>query len=230
VNALKILLIEDNPTLARQTGEFLQAHGWQIDFAHRGQLGVELALKQIYDLVILDLNLPDMDGLAVCQQIKQRAQVNMPVLMLTARDAFADKAKGFNTGADDYITKPFDPRELALRCQVLARRNQLHQSNRICVGDLIIHCREHSAQRGEQKLKLTSIGFHILIILAQAYPQPVSRSAILHKVWGDLPPETDALKSHIYSLRLALDKPFPTSMLKTITNVGYLLEVASEDR
>jgi len=230
VNPLKILLIEDNPTLARQTGEFLEAHGWQVDFAHNGRLGGRLALEQIYDLVILDLGLPDIDGLGVCRQIKQQAPVNMPVLMLTARDAFADKAQGFETGADDYLCKPFDPRELALRCRALARRNQLHRNDHICIGELTVRRREHRAERAGQPLKLTSIGFRILSILAEAHPEPVSRSAISHQIWGDGPPETDALKSHIYSLRQALDKPFPSPMLKTITNLGYRLEAPGADQ
>ncbi|SEA41267.1 response regulator transcription factor [Microbulbifer marinus] len=225
MKALKILLIEDNPTIARQTGEFLGGHGWHIDFAHCGRLGQELALEQIYDLIVLDLNLPDMDGLEVCRRIKEQATVNMPVLMLTARDAFSDMAEGFNTGADDYLCKPFDPRELALRCRALARRNELHQSDKIRIGDLVIRRREHSACREGQALQLTTIGFQILSILARAYPQPVSRSEILHQIWGDNPPETDALKSHIYSLRQALDKHFSAPMLKTITNLGYRLEV-----
>lgn len=226
MNALKILLIEDNPTLARQTGEFLQAHGWQIDFAHNGRLGSRLALEQIYDLVILDLGLPDIDGLAVCRQIKEQAPVNLPVLMLTARDAFADKAQGFETGADDYLCKPFDPRELALRCRALARRDLLHRSDRICIGELTVRCREHKAVRAGKPLKLTFTAFRVLAILARAYPEPVSRSAIAHQIWGGEPPETDALKSHIYSLRQVLDKPFPFPMLRTIANLGYQLEAS----
>lgn len=230
MNPLKILLVEDNTTLARQTGEFLQAHGWQVDFARNGRLGSRLALEQIFDLVILDLGLPDIDGLEVCRQIKREAPVNMPVLMLTARDAFADKARGFETGADDYLCKPFDPRELALRCRALARRSQLHLNDHICIGELTIRRRQHSAERAGRPLKLTAIGFRILSILAGAHPEPVSRSAITHQIWGDDPPETDALKSHIYSLRQALDKPFPSPMLKTITNLGYLLEVPGADQ
>lgn len=230
MNALKILLIEDNPTIARQTGEFLQAHGWQIDFAHNGRLGSRLALEQIYDLVILDLGLPDIDGLEVCRQIKEQAPVNLPVLMLTARDTFVDKAQGFETGADDYLCKPFDPRELALRCRALARRDLLHRSDRLCIGELIVRRRQNIAERGGQRLQLTAIGFRILTLLAEAHPEPLSRSAITHRIWGDDPPETDALKSHIYSLRLALDKPFPTAMLKTITNLGYQLEAPGADQ
>ncbi|WP_226648973.1 response regulator transcription factor [Microbulbifer variabilis] len=224
---LKILLIEDNPSIARQLAEFLEIEGWQMDFAHRGRQGLHLALEQIFDLIILDLGLPDMDGLKVCEKIKTQAAVNMPILMLTARDSIADKESGFGIGADDYLCKPFEPRELILRCRALARRHQLHTSDEIQIGDLQINQRQQTAYRDKQPLALTTIGYRILALLAQASPAPVSRSAIIHHIWGDEPPKTDALKSHIYSLRQTLDKPFQVPMLKTINNLGYQLDVAN---
>ncbi|WP_299942621.1 response regulator transcription factor [uncultured Microbulbifer sp.] len=227
MHPLKILLIEDNPVIARQVAEFLQAEGWRMDFSHCGRQGMQLALEQIFDLVLLDLGLPDMDGLEVCKKIKAEAPVNIPVLMLTARDAISDKEHGFGVGADDYLCKPFDPRELILRCRALARRHQLHTNDKIQIGDLQICHRQQTACRDKKPLVLTTIGFRILTLLAQASPAPVSRSALIHHIWGDDPPETDALKSHIYSLRQALDKPFKTPMLKTITNLGYQLETSS---
>lgn len=221
---LSILLIEDNLTIARQLSEFFEGHNWVVDYASNGAQGIDLALTQNYDVIILDLNLPDIDGLKVCEQIKQQAKVNPPILMLTARDAFEDKAQGYGIGADDYVTKPFEFRELALRCQALARRHNLHQSHSIEIGELFIEQNECIAKRQQQTLKLTNIGFKILLTLAKAYPQAVSRSNLIFRVWGDTPPDTDALRTHIYSLRNALDKPFKTSMLTTITNVGYKLE------
>jgi DNA-binding response OmpR family regulator len=220
---LNILLIEDNVAIARQLLEFLADHGWQVDYADTGGLGLKLVDANIYDVVILDLNLPDMDGLNVCAHIKQSGEINTPVLMLTARDAFEDKAQGFGQGADDYVTKPFEFRELALRCQALARRNDLHRSKQLHVGELRIDLAQNIASRDDQRLVLTAIGFRILVQIAQAYPNPISRSRLLHQIWGDSPPESDALKSHIFSLRSALDKPFATPMLSTITNVGYKL-------
>ena len=225
---LKILLVEDNPILARQTGEFLEGHNWQVDFAENGQLGLRLALQEIYDLILLDLNLPDMDGLEVCRQYRQSANVTAPILMLTARDAFADKAEGFHSGADDYLCKPFDPRELALRCMALARRRELHRSDEIQIGALMIRGRRREAIRSGQPLKLTTITFNILWELARAYPEPLSRAEITHRIWGDSPPDSDALKSHIYSLRCQLDRPFDSPMLKTISNIGYRLEQSGE--
>ncbi len=225
---LSILLVEDNQIIAGQLTEFFEGHGWAVDYASHGTQGVELALKQNFDVIVLDLNLPDIDGLEVCKQIKQQAKVNPPVLMLTARDTFEDKADGYGIGADDYVTKPFEFRELALRCQALARRHNLHKSHRIEIGELVIEQNQCTAERKGQPLKLTNIGFKILLTLAHAYPQAVSRSNLIFKVWGDIPPDTDALRTHIYSLRNALDKPFESNMLTTITNVGYKLELSCE--
>ena len=196
-----------------------------MDYSDNGTLGIKLALENEYDVILLDLNLPDIDGIDVCRQIKNEAMVNTPILMLTARDAFEDKARGFGEGADDYVTKPFELRELVLRCQALARRQQLHLEQQIRIGDLLIDKAQHQAQRQGQVLKLTGIGFKILTTLAEAYPQPVSRSSLIHKLWADEPPDSDALRSHIYSLRAALDKPFETAMLKTITNLGFKLDI-----
>jgi len=226
---LKLLLIEDNMNIARQLVEFLHCHQWQVEHAATAHLGLKLATEQIYDLVLLDLNLPDMDGLEVCQQLKQTLEVNIPVLMLTARDSFEDKARGFGIGADDYLTKPFDLRELVLRAQALARRQQLYKSKLLTLGELELDLTQHKASRLGQSLKLTGIGFKILCFLAQQYPQPVSRSLLSHHLWGENPPDSDALKSHIYALRNALDKPFSgRPMLVTITNLGFKLSVEDE--
>lgn len=228
MNPLKLLLIEDNPTIAAQTGEFLAGHDWQVDYAGNAALGTQLAITQIYDVVLLDLNLPDGDGLAVCESIKREAAVAPPILMVTARDSFEDKAAGFHRGADDYLTKPFDLRELALRCQALARRPSLHQPKILTVGELQLDTRKKTAERAGQPLALTQIGYRILELLAQAYPESVSRAFLTHQLWGDEPPESDALKSHIYALRKALDKPFSQPMLKTILNLGFKLDVPDD--
>ncbi len=222
---MKVLLIEDNVAIAKQIVEFLSAHDCDVDYAERGSQGVDLALDNIFDVILLDLNLPDVDGLKVCEQIKQDAKVIPPILMLTARDSFADKAAGFGRGADDYLSKPFDLRELLLRCQALARRNELHRSQCLKLGELELDLSQQLATREGRVLNLTSIGFQILTVLLENHPQAVSRSLLSHKLWSDSPPDSDALKSHIYSLRKALDKPFAQPMLKTVMNLGYKLEL-----
>jgi DNA-binding response OmpR family regulator len=145
--------------------------------------------------------------------------------MLTARDSYLDKVKGFNFGADEYLTKPYDLRELALRCKVLTRRQELYQSNKMSLGDLTLDLNENKATRRNQEIVLNKTAFSILLILMKAYPNPVSKSRIMHDIWGDSPPETNALKSHIYNLRLVIDKPFKTNIIQTIVNVGYKLVI-----
>ena len=222
---MKVLFIEDNDTIARQVGEFLANHRWNVDFAHNARLGIELALAHFYDVILLDLNLPDLDGLAVCEQIKAHSEVTPPILILTARDSFESKAAGFRHGADDYLTKPFDLRELVLRCEALARRHALHQPKMLTLGDLELDLRTKTATRQKIPLELTSVGFRVLELLVKCYPEPASRSYITHQLWGENPPESDALKSHIYALRKALDKPFSYSMIKTVMNAGFKLEL-----
>jgi DNA-binding response OmpR family regulator len=221
---LNILLIEDNRVIAQQIIEFLSAHNWHIDYADTAKLGIQLACDNIFDMILLDLNLPDMDGIDVCATIKKQAQVIPPVLMLTARDSFADKAAGFKQGADDYLTKPFDLRELALRCQALARRSDLHQSSKLTVGSLELILATKSVLIDDVECSLTSIGFSILFLLTKTYPDAIPRTFIMHKIWADSPPESDALKSHIYALRKALAIHPNAPQIKTVMNVGYRLE------
>jgi len=216
-------VIEDNHAIALQIIEFLEGKQWQVDYAANGALGISLALSTPFDLVILDLGLPDIDGLEVCRQIKSQSAVNIPILMLTARDAFEDKAKGFNLGADDYVTKPFEFRELALRCEALTRRQSLYQNQVMQLGELTLNLTEQTVLRAEEGITLNATAFKILLVLVQAHPQPVSRSMLIHKIWGDEPPDSNALKSHIYNLRNAIDKNFAFPMVKTITNIGYKL-------
>jgi len=220
---LTILVVEDHPTIARQVVDFLDGMQWQTDHAASGALAIELATRDTYDVVLLDLNLPDIDGLEVCRAIKARAPRNVPVLMLTARDAFEDKARGFSEGADDYVTKPFDLRELALRCEALARRGQLHLDQEMRVGPLTLLLREKRALFDGAPLALTHAGFKILLAMCSAYPHAVSRSALMHALWGADPPDSDALKSHIYALRKQMESAGATKTIVTIPQLGYRL-------
>lgn len=222
-SALSILVVEDHSTIARQVVDFLDGLKWQADHAASGALAIELATREPYDVVLLDLNLPDIDGLEVCRAIKARAPRNVPVLMLTARDAFEDKARGFKGGADDYVTKPFDLRELALRCEALARRGRLHVEQALRVGPLTLLAGERRALYKGVPLALTQLGLRILSTLCEAHPHAVSRSALTHALWGANPPDSDALKSHIYALRRQLALAGAPDMIVTIPQLGYRL-------
>ncbi len=227
-HCLSILLIEDHAEIAQQVINYLTTLGWQCDYAASARQGLALGLQQIYDVIVLDLGLPDDDGLNLCQQLRQQASYEVPLLILTARDAMADKQQAFSFGADDYLTKPFDLRELGWRCQALSRRQQLHQQQQIQLGALQLWPRLQQASYQNQSLQLTQIGFKILLLLVQHYPQALSRSLLQHQLWGDELPDSDALKSHIYSLRKALLAASGQDLLHTIRQVGYQLQLPTE--
>lgn len=222
---LHILLIEDEANIAKNIAQYLEHKGHVLDFAVRGDYGLTLALEAYYDVVILDLNLPHMDGLSVCQAIREKADRHIPILMLTARDSIDDKVLGFTRGADDYLTKPFSLEELEVRCFALSKRHLLQRSDKIEIGPITIDRKRKTASRDGQPLALSTMGFKILAILAEAYPQVVSRSQLTQQLWGDAPTESDALRSHIYQLRAIVDKPFEQPVIKTIFNAGFSLAI-----
>lgn len=224
-NALRILLIEDQQSIAKNIAIFLEQKGHTLDFACNGLQGVELALQQFFDLIILDLNLPMLDGIQVCQQLRLLADRHIPVIMLTARDSIADKVSGFHAGADDYLTKPFSLEELEVRCLALSRRHLLQRKDTFQLGPLTLDKQRRIATREGQTLELNTTGYKILLLLAEAYPRVVSRSELSHQLWRDEPTESDALRSHIYQLRAVLDKPFHKPLLKTVFGVGFTLEI-----
>ncbi len=223
--AYTVLIVEDNIDIAGQLGHYLCAKGFVTDFAHNGKTAINLLAKERFDIVILDLTLPDTDGLTVCQHIKQTAETNIPVLMLTARDSLGEKVDGFGAGADDYLTKPFALEEVYVRCLALGKRNQLHRANCISIGQLNVDFLKHTITRNNQKISLSSTDFAILKLLVEAYPSAVNKRYLAEKIWGDELPETDAIRSHIYTLRIAVDKPFEYAMIKTLHGIGFKLEI-----
>jgi len=225
ITSLYILLVEDQLSIAQNIAEYMEAKKHVFDYAHQGKQGLELALENPYDLIILDLNLPMMDGLEVCQQLREKADRHIPILMLTARDSIDDKVSGFTVGADDYLTKPFSLQELEVRCLALSRRHLLQSQELLTLGPLVFDRKRKQVIRDGVLLELSSMGFRILTILIDAYPQVVSRSQLTQKLWGDEPTESDAIRSHIYQLRGVLDKPFDIPLLKTVHGVGFTLNV-----
>jgi len=226
---MNLLIIEDQPDIARNIADFFAADDWRLDFAYDGSQGLELALDHYYDVVVLDLMLPGLDGISVCEQIRARADRHVPILMLTARDRVEDKIGGFRSGADDYLTKPFSLQELRYRCLALARRHLLSQQHQLQVGDLSINRQTREVRRAGQVITLHQTALEILLCLADAYPRVVSRSELVRKIWGDDATDSDSLRSHVYQLRQQLDKPFPAPLLKTVHGVGFVL-TPGEDR
>lgn len=221
---LRILVVEDNLALRTSLAAMLEAHGHRPDFAADGRTGLQLALADPPDVLVLDLTLPGMDGLQVCEQLRARADRHVPVLMLTARDALDDKLKGFTAGADDYLVKPFAGDELLARCLALSRRHRAGGTHLLRIGSLCVDRRNGKAWRQGQLLELHQTPYRILLALAEAWPRTLTRSELIQGLWGDEVPQSDPLRSHLYLLRQALDRPFPAPMLKTVHGVGYALE------
>jgi DNA-binding response OmpR family regulator len=221
---LRVLLIEDETGLAANIIDFLEGAGHEVEYAADGERGLAMALSIPCDVIVLDVMLPRMDGWEVCSGIREKQTRPVPVLLLTARDALADKLRGFECGADDYLTKPFALEELLARCHALVRGRERPQSASLIVGSLSLNLRTRQVQRAGVTLKLTPKGFDILSALAEAYPGPVTRSELLQRIWGPDWPDSDALRSHIYALRQELDRPDQRPMLKTLHGVGFQLE------
>lgn len=216
-----VLLIEDNRALATHIFEYLEMEDIDCDYSERGDHGLELAQKTDFDMIILDLNLPGMDGLSVCKHLRDEGN-NTPILMLTARDTLENKLEGFNTGADDYLVKPFDLPELVMRVKALARR-ATPNNTKLTVADLTLDLSLREAYRQGQQLTLHPIGWDLLVALVKASPSPLTRQALEKVIWQDSPPDSDALKSHLYQLRKVVNKPFDTPLIHTLRNVGVVL-------
>ena len=221
---LRLLVIEDNPLLRAQLHGLLSAEGIEADFAGDGLSGLQMALASPPDVLVLDLGLPGLDGLRLCERLRAEADRHVPVLMLTARDALDDKLQGFRAGADDYLVKPFAGAELLARCIALSQRHRAGQTHVLQIGTLHIDRRHGRATRDGRELELHATSYQILLALAEAWPRTLTRSDLVQRLWDDAPPESDPLRTHLYLLRQVLDKPFATPMLKTVHGVGFRLE------
>ncbi|WP_313918989.1 response regulator transcription factor [Tahibacter sp.] len=218
---MRVLVIEDNRDIAANVGDFLEDKGHVVDFAGDGVTGLHLAVVNEFDAIVLDLTLPGMDGLEVCRKLRQEARKQTPVLMLTARDALDHKLSGFDSGADDYMTKPFALQELEARLLVLARRGKGPQSRVLQVADLSFNLDTLTVSRAGKQIPLNPIGLKLLQFLMEASPSVVTRQDLEHRVWGEELPDSDSLRVHIHGLRAALDKPFDKPLIQTRHGIGY---------
>lgn len=219
-----ILLIEDHHDIAEMVAAYLERRGYSVDYAADGITGLHLAVSNNYDAIILDLMLPGLDGLELCHKVRTEARRDVPILMLTARDTLDEKIRGLDVGADDYVIKPFAIQELEARIRALIRRRRGELATEILrVGDLSLDMATLKVERNGQVLNLTPIGLKILTVLMRASPRVVSRRELERRVWGDIMPDSDALRSHLYNLRKVIDKPFTTSLLQTLPGKGYQL-------
>jgi DNA-binding response OmpR family regulator len=220
-----VLIVEDNADLAANIADFLEGRGHQVDVAMDGVTGLHLAVTQPHDVIVLDLMLPGLDGLTLCRRLRQDAKSATPVLMLTARATLDDKIAGFGEGADDYLVKPFELRELEMRLAALVRRAKGGERlNRLQVADLVFDLGTRVVQRAGRTLNLPMMPLRILEQLMKRSPNVVWRREIEQAAWGDSPPDSDSLRVHMHTLRSAIDPPDLPPLLHTVRGVGYQLK------
>lgn len=219
--ALNVLLVEDDIDLAQSVIDYFDLASIDSDHASNGFSALALAGNNVYQAIILDLNLPRVDGIQVCQTLRNKG-VDTPILMLSARDSMGDKEAGFLAGTDDYLVKPFNMQELVLRVRALSRRKS-GQAKKLTVGGLTLHLDAKQAERHGQLLSLSPTGLKILELLMRSSPAPVSRNALIDSVWAGEPPDTNTLKVHIHKLRKAIDSGFDMPLLKTLHGIGFSL-------
>lgn len=219
---LCFILVEDNLDLAGAVIDYLELEGIQCDHAANGASGLTLIKTNQYDVIILDLNLPKISGLDVCEQLRESG-IDIPVLMLTARDTLDDKLIGFSKGADDYLVKPFAMEELIVRAKVLAKRRS-GQVSQLSLADVVLDIKQKKVVRNNQLLNVSPIGFKILELLMRASPEPVSREKIMQRIWGDEQPDSNTLKVHIFNLRKQVDGANTKKLIHTISGSGFVIK------
>jgi DNA-binding response OmpR family regulator len=219
---MRILIIEDDRTIATNLYDYLEAHGHAVDAAGDGITGLHLAVTQKFDGILLDLNLPGMDGMTLCRKLRKEADNDTPVLMLTAKDTLDDKLKGFDCGADDYLVKPFSLKEVEARLVAMHKRHGGKVTNRRReAGDLSFDPKTLSIRFAGANVKLPPKCIQLLAILMSEPGRVFSRRELESEVWGDEQGTSDTLRSHMHELRRALKKAGKYDPVETVHTIGY---------
>jgi len=221
---MKLLLVEDEPKLASFVKKGFENEGYELEVAYDGRMGLSLAQKSLYDLVILDVNLPYINGFELCRLLKQQAP-DQPILLLTALDSLDDKVAGFEAGTDDYLAKPFEFKELLMRTRVLTRRYNTVASQRILrLADLELNLETKVVTRGGQRIDLTTKEYSLLEYLLLNRGKVVSRVDIAERVWElNFDTNTNVIDVYVSYLRKKLDKGYDTKLIHTVVGMGYVL-------
>lgn len=220
---MKILVVEDEPKAGDYLVKGLRESGYLADLARNGVDGLSLALEHDYDLIVLDVMLPQMDGWGVLAKLRERKHT--PVLFLTARDDVADRVKGLELGADDYLVKPFAFAELLARIKTLMRRGPVREADVLRVADLEIDVLRRRVTRQAQRIELTAKEFALLHLLAKRQGEVLSRTQIASMVWDmNFDSDTNVVDVAIRRLRAKIDDPYPLKLIQTVRGIGYLVE------
>ncbi|CAD7716586.1 Transcriptional activator protein CopR [Xanthomonas hydrangeae] len=224
---MKVLIVEDQYDIAANIWDFLERRGYQVDHAGDGMSGLAHVMRDRFDVIVLDLGLPRLDGLELCRRMRQAGQ-GTPVLMLTARDTLEDKLRGFAEGADDYMVKPFELKELEARLRVLHRQTQSVAAREFVVGPLRFDPDAMLATREGRHITLTRAQALILGALMRRSPAIVQQQSLIECVWASQGGDAAALHTHVYALRNLVDKPFQYQLIQTVHGIGYRLIAAAD--
>lgn len=223
---MKVLIVEDEQKVARALEQGLEEHQISCEVAFDGQIGKRLALRNFYDIILLDVILPGMNGFDVCRELRQ-AGINTPVLMLTALDTTDDKLSGFDVGADDYLAKPFEFRELLARIRSIVKRSTgvMQSSNLLRFADLELNLDTQTASRGGRTIELTAKEFALMEYLIRNKGRVLSKAEISDKVWDiNFDTGTNVIEVYVNYLRKKVDKDFPVKLIHTQIGKGYILK------
>lgn len=223
---MRILIVEDNKDIAASVTEYLELQGIVCDYAPDGLTGLNLAVTNEYDLYLLDISMPGLSGLQLCKTLRDDRGDTQPIIFLTARDTLQDKLDGFDSGADDYLVKPFELQELYVRIQAVVKRYRGERRRVLSLGDLTMNLDTEEIKRAGHVISLTPNHFKLLHLLIKNTPNVVTRQQIEFELWGDTVPDSDSLRSHIYKLRQKIDKPFSQQLIHTVQGRG--LRMAAE--
>ncbi len=220
---MRVLIVEDEPKMALFLKQGLEEQRYAVDTAADGEAGLHWAINFPYDLIILDVMLPKIDGLELCRQLRDR-HVTAPILMLTARDTIDDRVQGLDSGANDYLVKPFAFRELLARMRALLRRETSHNSATLSLGELALNTVTHQALRGDKHIELTAKEYELLEFMMLHPNHVLSRTVIAEHIWNyDYSPESNVVDVYIRYLRRKIDDGHEDKYIQTIRGSGYKL-------
>lgn len=226
---LRVLIAEDNTDIAENIGDFLTINGHLVDYAYDGQMAVNLVEQESFDVIVMDIMMPKMDGLEATQRIRKSTKGSVPILMLTAKDTLDEKLEGFSAGADDYIVKPFAMPELYARIQAQVRKSQQDYHHQFALNELSLNHQDKSCRYRDVAINLNPTTFKILWQLAKNHPNLVPKAELEFLLWGDAKPEKDILRSHIYNLRKSLEKASSAIAVSAKHGQGYQLTFTGEE-
>ena len=222
---MRILIVEDEPLIARALREGLEAEGYAVDVSDRGDDGLWRATEHAYDAIVLDVMLPGMNGYVVCRELREKG-INTPIMMLTAKDGEYDQAEGLDTGADDYMTKPFSLVVLLARLRALLRRGPAERPATLTAGDLSLDPADRVCRRGDDEIELTPREFSLLRYLMHRAGEPVSKQDLIEHVWAGDELDASVVQVYVGYLRRKIDEPYGRAAIETIRGIGYRLNAS----